>query len=49
MTHIGLDKGFAPDRPQAIIWNNADPIYWRIYATLGKWVKKAARHQKVAS
>ena len=27
--------GLAPNRWQAIIWTNADPIYWRIYATLG--------------
>ena len=24
-----------PIRRQAIIWTNADPIRWRIYATLG--------------
>ena len=32
---IGLDNGLAPNRWQAIIWTNADPINWRIYATLG--------------
>ena len=32
---IGLDNGLAPNRPQAIIWTNADPIHWRIYAALG--------------
>ena len=32
---IGLDNGLAPIRQQAIIWTNADPINWRIYATLG--------------
>ena len=32
---IGLDNGLAPNRRQAIIWTNADPINWRIYATLG--------------
>ena len=32
---IGLDNGLAPNRRQAIIWNNADLIDWRIYATLG--------------
>ena len=32
---IGLDNGLAPNRRQAIIWTNADPIHWRIYATLG--------------
>ena len=32
---VGLDNGLAPDRRQAIIWTNADPIHWRIYAALG--------------
>ena len=32
---IGLDNGLAPNRRQAIIWTNADPIHWRIYAVLG--------------
>ena len=32
---IGLDNGLAPNRRQAIIWANADPIYWHIYAALG--------------
>ena len=32
---IGLDNGLAPNKRQAIIWTNADPINWRIYATLG--------------
>ena len=32
---IGLDNGLAPNRRQAIIWNNANPIHWRIYAALG--------------
>ena len=31
---IGSDNGLAPNRRQAIIWTNADPIYWRIYAAL---------------
>ena len=31
----GLDNGLAPNRRQAIIWTNADPIHWRIYAELG--------------
>ena len=31
---IGLDKGLAPNRRQAIILTNADPIHWRIYAAL---------------
>ena len=30
-----LDNGLAPNRRQAIIWTNADPIHWRIYAALG--------------
>ena len=33
--NIGLDNGLAPKRRQAIIWTNADPIHWRIYAALG--------------
>ena len=32
---IGLDNGLAPNRQQAIIWTNADPINWRIYAAVG--------------
>ena len=28
---FGLDNGLAPNRRHAIIWTNADPIYWRIY------------------
>ena len=32
---IGLDNGLAPNRRQAIIWTNADPMDWRIYATPG--------------
>ena len=31
---FGLDNGLALNRGQAIIWTNADPIYWRIYAAL---------------
>ena len=34
-TSIVLDNGLAPNRRQAIIWTNADPINWRIYATQG--------------
>ena len=33
--NIGSDNGFAPFRRQAIIWTNADPVHWRIYAALG--------------
>ena len=25
----------APNRRQAITWNNVDPVHWRIYAALG--------------
>ena len=32
---FGLGNGLAPNRRQAIIWANADPIHWRIYAALG--------------
>ena len=36
----GLDNGLATNRRQAIIWTNADPIHWRIYAAPGgRWVK----------
>ena len=35
MNIIGLDNGLAPNRRQAIIWTNADPVDWRIYAALG--------------
>ena len=30
-----LDNGLAPNSRQAIIWTNAGPIHWRIYAALG--------------
>ena len=33
---IGLDNGLAPNRRQAIIWTNADPILWHIYVALGE-------------
>ena len=33
--NVGLDNGMAPKR-QAIIWTNADPTHWRIYAALGE-------------
>ena len=33
---ISLGNGKAPIRRQAIIWCNAHPILWRIYAALGK-------------
>ena len=33
---IRLDNGLAPNRRQAIIWTNAVPVYWHIYAALGQ-------------
>ena len=27
---VGLDNGLVPNRQQAIIWTNADPIHWHI-------------------
>ena len=35
MPALVLDNGLAPAKPQAIIWNNADPGYRRIYAAIG--------------
>ena len=35
ITSIGLPHGLAPNRRQANIWTNGDPIHWRIYAALG--------------
>ena len=32
---ICLDNGLTPNRRQANIWTNADPIHWRIYAAVG--------------
>ena len=29
-----LNNGLVPNRRQAIIWNNADPIHWRKYTAL---------------
>ena len=44
---IGSDNGLAPNKQQAIIWTNAAPIHWRIYAALDgdeliimEWIKK---------
>ena len=34
-SNIGSNNGLAPTRRQAIIWTNADPIHWHIYAALG--------------
>ena len=33
---IGLDNGLAPNKQQVMIWTNADPIHWCIYAALGR-------------
>ena len=33
--NIGSDNGLVPNRRQAIIWTNANPIHWLIYAALG--------------
>ena len=32
---FGLNNGLVPNKRQAIIWTNAGPIHWRIYAALG--------------
>ena len=29
---VNKDNGLVPNRRQDIIWTNADPIHWRIYA-----------------
>ena len=34
--NIGSDNGLAPNKRQDIIWTNADPIHWSIYAVLGR-------------
>ena len=36
--NIGSANGLVPNRRQVIIWTNADPIHWHIYAALG-WVE----------
>ena len=33
---MGLDIGLTPNTRQAIVWTNAYPIDWRIYAALGE-------------
>ena len=45
---IGLDNGLAPNRRQAIIWTNADPIHWRIYAAPW-WDESQVRHTSIAN
>ena len=32
---ISLENGLAPNKRKAIIWTNAEPTHWRIYAALG--------------
>ena len=44
---IGSGNRLAPIRPQAIIWTNADPIHWRIYATLGRGVESGWEATKI--
>ena len=34
-SNIASADGLAPNRRRAIIWTNADPVHWRIYAALG--------------
>ena len=40
-TSIGSDNGLALNRRQAIIWNKADQVHWRIQScgTGGRWAK----------
>ena len=33
---FGLHNVLTPNRRQVIIWTNADPINWRMYAVLGE-------------
>ena len=32
---MGFNNGFAPNKWQAIIWTNADPIHWSVYVAQG--------------
>ena len=34
-TSIGSGNGLAPNRRQAITWNNDDPVHWCIYVEVG--------------
>ena len=45
----GSGNGLVPNRRQAIIWTNADPIHWHIYAALGgdELKKIIAAHLKI--
>ena len=49
ITQHCLDHGLVPNRQQAIIWTNADMIYWRIYVALGgdELSKFTAAHLKI--
>ena len=46
---IGWDNSLVPNRRQAIIWTNADPVHRRIYAALGVGVsfKQRSVYMKV--
>ena len=33
---IGSGNCLAANKRQAIIWTNADPVYWHIYVALGE-------------
>ena len=35
LVSVGSGNGLAPKRRLVIIWTNADPVHWRIYAALG--------------
>ena len=35
LPNIGSDNGLGPNRRQAIVWTNAEPIHRRIYPALG--------------
>ena len=32
--NVGVDNSLVPNRRQAIIWTDADPVHWRVYLTL---------------
>ena len=35
---ISSGNGLAPNRRQAIIWTNDEPVHWHICGTRGRWV-----------
>ena len=44
---ISSDNGLAPNRKEAVVWNNDGIIHWRIYAALGLWASwYPIRHQR---